>query len=83
MLAVLGFVILLFIAVSLAWSAPVGQGWVYLMIPMAALVISCLVAGVAYLASRSVRPAALAGTLTLVACDLAAAVVVLQQPFLF
>jgi hypothetical protein len=83
MLAVLGYLILLLIAVSLAWSASAGQGWMYLIIPVAALVVSGLISGVAYLASRSRWRAVLAGTLALVACDLAAALVVLQQPFLF
>ena len=81
--AVLGFVFLLLIYATLFWSSTSGGGWIYLTIPAASLTISVGGAVVAFLATKRSWPTALAGTLALLACDLAAGIVLLQEPFLF
>jgi len=60
-----------------------GPGWIYLTIPAVSLILSVGAAAIAHQATRRTWPALLTGAIALLACDVTAGVVILQQPFLF
>lgn len=60
------------------------SGWIYyLTIPVASLIISLGAAAVAFVATKRIWPTAVAGTLALLACDVAAWIYISYLPFLF
>src|SRR5258708_7538435 len=78
--AAIGFLVVLWWAVDLVWR----KEWIYyLAIPAASLIISVGLAAMAFLATKRTWPTALTGTLALVACDVAAGIVLFQVPILF
>jgi hypothetical protein len=81
--AALGFVVVLWFSGYLVWSSTSGPGWIYLTIPAVGLLLSVGAAMVAFLITKRTWPAWLTGTLVLLACDMAAGVIILEQPFLF